>query len=191
MPGWAIALVVCACLFGFLLIPAILASMLLPALAKAKSKAQRISCVNNLKQISVAFRIWENDNGDEFPFNTGTNLGGTRELCLRGADGFDKNSWVHLQVMSNELGNSTRLLICPADTTKQAAFDFEHLGPNNVSYQVHSGTNVSDIHPDTVMAICPIHRNVLLCDGSVQQLSEAQFRQLTNSGLRWPTLGDH
>jgi hypothetical protein len=41
--------------------------------------------------------------------------------------------------MSNELGNSTRLLICPADTTKQAAFDFEHLGPNNVSYQVHSG----------------------------------------------------
>jgi hypothetical protein len=191
MPVWAIALVVCACLFAFLLVPAILAAMLLPALSRAKVKAQRIQCVNNLKQVGVAFRLWENDNGDQFPFNTRTNLGGTREFCLPGPDGFDKNSWVHFQVMSNELGNSTRLLICPADTTKQPALDFVHLGAINVSYQIHSGTNVSDINPDTVLAICPIHHNVLLCDGSVRQLSEAQFRQLTNSGLHWPPLADH
>ena len=86
----------------------VLAALLLPALAHAKAKAQRISCVNHLKQVGLAFRLWEQDNADQFPFNVGTNKGGTLELCLVGADGFDKNSWVHLRAMSNELGGSTK-----------------------------------------------------------------------------------
>ena len=37
---------------------AIPAAMLLPALARAKARAQRISCTNNLKQVGVAFKTW-------------------------------------------------------------------------------------------------------------------------------------
>src|SRR5580700_10648376 len=55
---------------------AILASMLLPALARAKQKAQRISCINNLKQVGTAYRIWSNDNGDKFPAQQTVSLGG-------------------------------------------------------------------------------------------------------------------
>jgi len=46
---------------------AILAAMLLPALSKAKGKGQQIYCVNNVKQISLAFLTYINDYRDTFP----------------------------------------------------------------------------------------------------------------------------
>jgi prepilin-type processing-associated H-X9-DG protein len=46
---------------------AILAAMLLPALSRAKMKAQRASCVSNLKQIGVAFALYLDENDHRFP----------------------------------------------------------------------------------------------------------------------------
>ena len=43
---------------------AILASMLLPALSKAREKAKSITCVNNLKQLGMVFKFYESDNND-------------------------------------------------------------------------------------------------------------------------------
>ena len=54
---------------------AILAALLLPALAKAKSKAQGISCLNNTKQMALAWLMYAGDNDDKLPNNFGS--GGT------------------------------------------------------------------------------------------------------------------
>lgn len=46
---------------------AILASMLLPSLAKAKEKAKQIQCINNLKQLGLSFNMYCSDNKENVP----------------------------------------------------------------------------------------------------------------------------
>jgi len=46
---------------------AMVASLLLPALAKAKESARATQCLNNLRQIGLAVRLYAEDNGDTFP----------------------------------------------------------------------------------------------------------------------------
>lgn len=57
-------------------IVAILASLLLPALAKAKQQAHTIACVNNLRQLQVAFHVYAGDNEDRVPRNGSSPVAG-------------------------------------------------------------------------------------------------------------------
>src|SRR5438477_4660231 len=50
---------------------AILAGLLLPALSKAKAKAQSISCINNLRQLQLGWHLYVDDNHDALPPNIG------------------------------------------------------------------------------------------------------------------------
>jgi prepilin-type N-terminal cleavage/methylation domain-containing protein/prepilin-type processing-associated H-X9-DG protein len=50
---------------------AILAALLMPALAKAKSKGQSISCLNNTRQLGLAWLLYADDHGDRLPYNLG------------------------------------------------------------------------------------------------------------------------
>jgi hypothetical protein len=183
LPGWAIALIVCGCILTVIAMVAILAALLLPALASAKKKAQIIQCDNNLKQVGLAFKVWAGDHGDQYPFNVSTNKGGTIELCNVGMDGLERNSWIHFQVMSNELAEP-KILVCPGDASRQPAADFVHFGATNVSYLIHTGTN--EENPETVLAICPIHNNVLYSDGSVMHVSKSQMSQIMESLKQHP-----
>src|SRR5262245_29320883 len=47
---------------------AILAAMLLPALAKAKARAQTVACLNNARQLGLATMLYTGDFGENYPY---------------------------------------------------------------------------------------------------------------------------
>ena len=133
---------------------AILAAMLLPALAAAKRKAQRINCVNNLKEVNLAFKIWEGDNGDKFPMAVSTSAGGAKEnIAQSGITGVIGGVTNVFTCMSNEL-STPKILYCTSDSTRSAATNFSQLvptatGTNYLSYFVCG--DAADAYPQMIL----------------------------------------
>ena len=102
----------------------ILASMLLPALAKAKTRANRIKCVSNIKQVGSAFKAFANDNNDRYPWlleakdeadqggENGANAGWSQET----------SSLLGQAAIKSSLG-SAKILISPLDPDGQGVND--------------------------------------------------------------------
>jgi hypothetical protein len=111
------------------------------ALAKAREKAMALQCVNNLKQVCLAARVWAQDSNDIFPPN--------------------------FLSMSNELG-TTRILVCPADTNRSIAVSFATYSDANSSYELLA-PSASDVEPQRVLTRCRLHGAVGLCEGSVHR----------------------
>jgi prepilin-type N-terminal cleavage/methylation domain-containing protein len=119
---------------------AILAALLLPALAKAKERGRRISCVNNLKQMSLAELIWINDSErGSTHWRVYTSDGGTRPDP--GQPRKPGNAWVEYATISNEL-TSPKILACPSDKGVLVASDWREytsgtFRPNATSYAIN------------------------------------------------------
>lgn len=111
----------------------LLAFFLLPAVYPPRTKPLRIMCVNNLKQLNLAFRIWPLDGADDFPPMVSTNKGGSREWIG------SQDIFRHFQAASNEIGSigNPKILVCPADKDRAAAPDMASLKNNNLSYFVN------------------------------------------------------
>ena len=123
---------------------AVLVGLLLPALVKAKAKANMTTCNGHLKNIGLALRIFSTDSGGSFPWRVGSSNGGTREFVTDASQ-----AWRHFAAISNEL--STPIIVrCPSDRERREARDFAKFTSNqNLSYFV--GLGASEDNPQSIL----------------------------------------
>lgn len=89
---------------------AILAAMLLPALSKAKAKAQGIQCISNLKQLQVAWVNYSGDNDDKLVLNGGLSCLVTFPQDPAAQSGGSKSQWVYGTMDSMPSATNTILI---------------------------------------------------------------------------------
>jgi prepilin-type N-terminal cleavage/methylation domain-containing protein len=107
---------------------ALLASLLLPALSRAKDQGKDVACINNLREVGLGIRLWASDQRDQYPWNVPVIDGGAQ----------GSTDWTdYLRACSNQMVN-TKILVCPKDPLpKAAAASWAKMEGNlNVSYLV-------------------------------------------------------
>ena len=118
---------------------AILAAMLLPALSKAKAKAQQTQCLNNAKQLSLAFNTYTLDFNDLYPPNPddGTTTPGyvwcAGQGGIGGADEYDPDLLADplRTLVAPYIAKNVGIFRCPADTRKPGKYDGTGLYPTS------------------------------------------------------------
>ena len=150
---------------------AILAALLLPALARAKEKANLIKCLSNQKQISLAYLLWMSDqDSGAVPMRIAP-PDGTMGATLA-ANGWYQYSWI-----SNEL-STPKILVCPSDkhpSLKPASnwgnqnanegFLGNGFRANSISYSLN--TDVGTVNPNgggTVFSVQASSQQILIAD---------------------------
>lgn len=110
-------------------------------LQRLKEEANSAQCINNLKQIGLAARMWANDNNDIFPPD--------------------------FISMTNEL-NTPKILFCASDPAAVRVSEWSQLNQSRISYRLVNA-NGNDRDPNKVLTICTIHGHVGMSDGSAQR----------------------
>jgi prepilin-type processing-associated H-X9-DG protein len=173
--------------------------MIVPA-GRQKGKAGRIKCVNNLKNVGLAFRIFATDNNDRFPGAI---------LASNDVDLASINIETLFGAVSNEL-STPKILYCPEDKQRKPAESFKDFNSENVSY--FASLSPDESRPQSLLAgdrniladgklasrLLPLSTNVVLSwskdihneqgnvalgDGSVHQMSSSPLQQSVREGI--------
>lgn len=136
---------------------AILATLLLPALQKAKSKANRIACLNNERQISLVLQMYPSDNNDRLPSNGYNNPESGMRLWVAGDGHWNPSSFTNVSLLIDpkyaqfaDYLRNPAVYRCPSDRSKVQIGEIKY--PKIRSYALNGFVNwvapeANNIHP--------------------------------------------
>ena len=154
----------------------VLAALLMPLMARSHVNSIRVRCVNNLKQVGLAFRIWQQDNG-VYPMQYKTNDFDGPSYAS------DKQMFMYFQVISNELTNP-KLVTCPEDFQRSAATNWDaDFNSSHVGYFV--GLNADDSGPSSLLAGDRNLATGTVPKNGVLEITTNQVSNLKNPAVHW------
>lgn len=112
-------------------------------LAKPRVYVNRIKCIDNLKQIGLAMRMFSNDHQEKFPWL----VPGSENGSMKYSNSVEV--FRHFLVLSNELP-TPRVLVCPNDAGRLKTTDWDKLSNRNTSYFV--GLDSDESRPTSVLS---------------------------------------
>ena len=127
---------------------AILASMLLPALAKSKTKAHGIKCLSNNKQLMLAWRMYVDDNNETLPFAyveenpanknySAAWVHGILDYNAGNSQNWDVDNTIKKGAIWPYTGNSPEIYKCPADIVTVTFLQLQRPGDSARSQQLN------------------------------------------------------
>ena len=185
---------------------AILAGLLLPALAAAREKARRTSCVSNLKQMAIALESYCSDYGQYFPsahdYGTLWSGGGgqgpvrTGNYSRRAEDGTVQTVWTidldNARTSSTTFGGPVRWLRCifagmtPTGHPSRSAGDV-NMAPNGAGFLLSGG-----YLGDAKTYYCPSHNmSSSAAEDTLLLFTQIKLRAFANSLTQWKTAGGY
>lgn len=136
----------------------------------ASDMAKGLQCVNNLKNVGIAFRVFATDHNSQFPWQVSANEGGSADSTQN-----PELLWRHFLVMTKENMrsydlDSTKYLWCPKDSAKRPAEVFQltftnrkavvFAGNQHVSYFLGLNANTDDLRAVRAEGILAGDRNL-------------------------------
>jgi prepilin-type N-terminal cleavage/methylation domain-containing protein/prepilin-type processing-associated H-X9-DG protein len=144
---------------------AILAAMLLPALAAAKSKAQRINCVSNLKQTGTAIQMFTDDNQDYLPPGAGKDSGlyaGQRVNYMEDTRSqaelvYYLASYLAYPTPSTTKTNMAKVMFCPGYASSQKVSIDDGSAAEHHCYMLYTDTKIATTDPAYIPVTDPAY----------------------------------
>jgi prepilin-type processing-associated H-X9-DG protein len=114
------------------------------AITKAKERADRVRCINNLKQLDLCAIMWSADHGDVLPPD--------------------------FAAMTNYMGGNLEILACPSEPkVRETSGDLYRRPAVGSSYQYLAASSTNH-DPTQVVFYCPFHGNIAFGDGHVESV---------------------
>lgn len=131
-----------------LVLVVLVAVLLVSSLRGIWKQESRWECAWNLGRIGVACRVWAQDHNGHFPAAESSANGGWKELLANADQG--TNCWTNYAIMQNELGQSSKLVICPGDERSATISFTNNFDNTHVSYFV--GVSANDSYPQSIQS---------------------------------------